>query len=166
MVAFWVAMGIVERRLPDGSPGIIAFEFVRTSARAARFLSEWGPDGRDAVRLSLYLDYGFMLSYGTFVTLAGLATRDYGRERGLRRLAAAGRVVPWFAAAAACFDAGENAFLLLTVGGHWGGAAPALATACSSVKWTLITIAVLYVAWGVVSWALGRRSAGSAPRGG
>jgi hypothetical protein len=151
MVAFFVAMGIVERRLPDGTPGIIAFEFVRTSSRAQRFLAEWGSEGRDAVKLSLYLDYGFMLGYGTFVTLAGLATRDFGRERGMRKLAAAGRVIPWFAAAAALFDAGENAFLLLTVGGHWRGAAPLLATTCSSIKWTLIAIAVVYVAWGLVA---------------
>jgi hypothetical protein len=151
MVALWVAMGAIEQRLPAGTPGILAFEFVRNSSRAARFLSEWGPDGRDAVRLSLWVDYGFMLSYGSFVTLAGLETRDFARERGLRRLAGAGRVVPWFAAVAALFDAGENAFLLLVVGGHGGSAAPVLATTCSSIKWLLITIAVAYVAWGLLS---------------
>lgn len=166
MVVLWVAMGAIERRLPSGTPGIIEFEFVRNASRAARFLDEWGAGGRHTVRLSLWVDYGFMLSYGTFVTLAGLATRDYARENGRRALAAAGRYAPWFAAAAACFDAGENAFLLLVVGGHGGSAAPVLATACSSVKWTLITIAVAYVAWGVVSRLLALRSAGSAPRGG
>lgn len=155
MVALWVAMGAIERRLPAGTPGIIDFEFVRNSARAARFLAEWGPDGRDTVRLSLWVDYGFMLSYGAFVTLGGLATRDLARDRGLRRSAAAGRVVPWFATAAALFDAGENAFLLLTLGGHGGGVAPVLATTCASIKWVLITIAVAYLAWGVAARILG-----------
>ncbi len=158
MVAFWVAMGAIERRLPAGTPGIIAFEFVRSSSRAARFLSEWGSDGLDAVRLSLWVDYGFMISYGSFVTLAGLATRDFARERGLSRLAGAGRVVPWFAAVAALFDAGENAFLLLVLGGHGGSAAPVLATACASIKWVLITIAVVYVAWGLLSRLAVRRT--------
>jgi hypothetical protein len=151
MVAFWLAMSVIERRLPEGTPGIIEFEFVRNTSRAARFLSEWGSGGRDTVRLLLWLDYGFMLGYGSFVTLAGLATRDFARERGLRRLARAGRVVPWFAATAALFDACENAFLLLIVDGHGGGAAPILATTCSSIKWVLITIAVAYVAWGLLA---------------
>lgn len=122
---------------------------MRSADRASRFLAEWGADGRDSVRLSLIVDYGFMVSYGAFLTLAGLATRDFGREHRLRALASAGRVVPWFAAAAAIFDAGENAFLLLTVGGHGGAAAPVLATVCASVKWTLIVAAVGYVAWGL-----------------
>ncbi len=147
--AFWIALGIIERSLPSGTPGIVAFEFVRNADRAARFLAEWGADGRDSVRLSLIVDYGFMVSYGAFVTLAGLATRDFGREHGRRALASAGRVVPWFAAAAAVFDAGENAFLLLTVGGNGGSAAPVLATVCASVKWVLIVIAVGYVLWGL-----------------
>jgi hypothetical protein len=147
--AFWVALVIIERSLPSGTPGIVDFEFVRNADRAARFLAEWGSEGRDSVRLSLIVDYGFMVSYGAFVTLAGLATRDFGREQGRRALASAGRVVPWFAAAAAVFDAGENAFLLLIVGGDAGSAAPALATVCASVKWVLIAVAVGYVVWGL-----------------
>jgi hypothetical protein len=150
MVGFFIALSAIERSLPAGTPGIVEFEFVRTGARAARFLSEWGPDGRDTVRLSLLVDYGFMLSYGTFFTLAGLATRDVARERGMRRLAGAGSVVPWFAAAAALFDAGENAFLLLIVGGRGGSAAPALASACASIKFVLIAVAIGYVLWGLI----------------
>ena len=58
----------------------------------------------------------------------------------------------------------ENAFLLLIVGGGGGSAAPPLATACASVKWTLIAIAIGYVAWGVCAWLLHalRRSRGEA----
>jgi hypothetical protein len=112
-------------------------------------LPNGAPEGRDTVRLSLIVDYGFMVGYGAFVTLAGLATRDFARENGNRALASAGRIVPWFAAAAAVFDAGENAFLLLTVGGDGGSAAPVLATLCASVKWVLIVIAVAYLAWGL-----------------
>lgn len=130
---------------------------MRNASRASRFLAEWGADGRDSVRLSLIVDFGFMVSYGAFVTLAGLATRDLGRERGLRALASAGRVVPWFAAAATVFDAGENAFLLLTVGGDGGSAAPVLATVCSSVKWILIVVAVSYLVWGLGARLLGAR---------
>jgi hypothetical protein len=158
MVAFFVALAIIEQSLPQGTPGIIDFEFVRTSERAARFLSEWGEGGRDTARLSLWVDYGFMLSYGAFFTLAGLATRDLARERGLRFLAATGAIVPYFAAAAALFDAAENAFLLLILGGHGGSAAPALATTCASIKFLLITVAELYALAGLISWLRARRS--------
>jgi hypothetical protein len=157
-VGFWVALGIIERDLPQGTPGIVAFEFVRNADRAARFLTEWGADGRDSVRLSLIVDYGFMVSYGAFVTLAGLATRDFGREHGRLALASGGQVLPWFAAAAAVFDAGENGFLLLTVDGDGGSAAPVLATVCASVKWVLIVVAVGYVLWGLGTRLLAPRT--------
>ena len=60
-----------------------------------------GPKGRSAAHLSLLLDYGYMLSYGLFFTLAGFADRDTARARDWRRLAAIGAVVPFFALAAA-----------------------------------------------------------------
>lgn len=151
MVAFWIALTILEN-MPKGTPGIIEFEFVGDARRASRFLAEWGAAGRESVRISLIVDYGFMVSYGAFVTLGGLTVRDFGRRCGRRALASVGRIVPWFAVAAAVFDALENAFLLLIVGGDGGSAAPVIATACASVKWTLIAIAVAYMAWGVVAW--------------
>ena len=58
-------------------------------------------------------------------------------------------IVPFFATAAALFDATENVFLLLVLGGHGGEHAPLIATICSSIKFTLITIAILYVLCGL-----------------
>ena len=113
-IVFWIALAAIENSIPAGTPGVIEYEFVGSAGRAARFLSEWGSDGRDAIRLSLWVDYGFMLSYGAFFTLAGLATRDFARANDRRALATTGIVAPYCAAAAAVFDAGENAFLLLT----------------------------------------------------
>ncbi len=133
-----------------GGPGILAFEFAATKARASQILAEWGPKGRHTARLSLIVDYAYMVSYGGFFTLAGLATRDLARARDWRRLAAAGTIVPFFATAAALFDATENVFLLLVLEGHGGEHAPLIATICSSIKFTLITIAIAYVVWGLV----------------
>jgi hypothetical protein len=149
MAAFWIALGLIERRLPAGTPGVLEYEFVGDRDRAARFLSEWGSGGRDAARLSLWVDFGFMVTYGAFFTLAALATRDFARERGLGALAAAGLVAPYCAAIAPIFDAGENTGLLLILGGHGGSAEPLLATACASVKWVLIGLAIAYVLWGL-----------------
>jgi hypothetical protein len=150
MVSFYVAFGAIERSLPEGTPGVIQYEFVGSEDRAAEMLAEWGDAGQDDIRLSLWIDYGFMLVYGAFFTLAGLATRDFARERGLQALAAAGRFAPWGAAGAALFDALENANLLLILGGHGGSLSPRLATACASIKFLLIATAIVYVLWGLV----------------
>jgi hypothetical protein len=151
IVAFYVAFGVIERSLPDGTPGVIQYEFVGNEDRAAEMLAEWGDAGQDDIRLSLWIDYGFMLVYGAFFTLAGLATRDFAREHGKQALASVGRWAPWCAIAAALFDALENANLLLILGGHGGSISPPLATACASIKFLLITIAVVYAVWGLVA---------------
>jgi hypothetical protein len=157
MVAFDIGLIYIDRRLQaTGGPGILSFEFVRDEERAAQFMGEWGAHGRDLARLSLWVDFGFMLSYGAFFTLAALATRDFARSRGLRSLAAVGIVAPFCAAIAAMFDAGENVNLLLVLGGHGGSVSPALATICASIKFVLITIAILYVLWGLASRLLRR----------
>jgi hypothetical protein len=141
---------VLEGPLHDaGGPGILAFEFAATKARASQILAEWGPNGRHAARVSLIVDYAYMVSYGSFFTLAGLATRDLARTRGWRRLATAGMIVPFFAATAALADAIENVFLLLVVEGHGGELAPLIATICSASKFTLITIAIGYVLCGL-----------------
>jgi hypothetical protein len=142
-----------------GATGIGGFEFAGSQSRAAQIMAEWGAQGRSLARLGLWLDYGYMLSYGLFFALAGFTVRDAARTRGWRRMAAAGVVVPYFALAAACFDASENVALLLTLGGHGGSFAPPFATVCSSIKWTLIGIAILDVLCGLALLLGERREA-------
>jgi hypothetical protein len=140
---------VFEKRLEHtGGPNILAFEFAATRAHAGQILAEWGPKGRRIARLSLLVDYAYMLSYGGFFTLAGFATRDLARDRGWRRMATVGVVVPFFAAAAALFDAVENVFLLLILEGHGGAHAPLIAAVCSGIKFTLIALAIGYVICG------------------
>lgn len=155
MVALTVVPVLVfEKRLQHtGGPNILAFEFAATRAHASQILAEWGPKGRSIARHSLIVDYAYMLSYGGFFTLAGFATRDLARARGWQRLASAGAILPLFAAAAAMFDAIENMFLLLVLDGHGGESAPVIATICSSIKFTLIAIAIGYVLCGL-AWRM------------
>jgi hypothetical protein len=141
-----------------GGPGIIGLEFAATKARTAEILTQWGSTGRRLAHLSLIVDYAYLLSYGGFFTLAGFATRDLARARAWRRLAAAGAILPLFAAAAAIFDAIENVFLLLVLDGHGGGSAPLIATICSTIKFTLIAMAIGYVLCGL-AWRLRQATA-------
>ena len=149
-VAFTVILELLDPSHVSSGPTILAFEFAGSQSRAAQIMAEWGAEGRSAAHLSLLLDYGYMLSYGLFFCLAGLAIRDTARARGWRRLAAAGVVVPFFALAAAAFDATENIALLLRLAGNGGSFAPPFATVCSTIKFTLIGIAILYVLCGLV----------------
>jgi hypothetical protein len=156
-VAFTVVLELIDPSHVSHGPTILAFEFAGSRARATQIVAEWRPKGRSAAHLSLILDYGYMLSYGLFFALAGFAVRDTARAHDWRRLAAIGAVVPFFALAAASFDASENVALLLALGGHGGSFAPPFAAICSAIKFTLIAIAILYAVCGLVLWLRVRR---------
>jgi hypothetical protein len=156
-VAFTVILEVIDPSHVSHGPTILDFEFAGSHARAAQIIAEWGPKGRSAAHLSLLLDYGYMLSYGLFFTLAGFAVRDTARAHDWPRLAAIGAIVPFFALVAASFDASENVALLLTLAGHGGSFAPPFAAVCSAIKFTLIAIAILYAVCGLVRWLRARR---------
>ena len=162
-LAFTIALYLLDPQTQGYGASISEFEFAGSSSRAAQIMAEWGSEGRHLAHLGLLLDYGYMLSYGLFFALAGFAVRDAARARRWRRMARAGTVIPYFALAAACFDASENFALLLTLGGHGGSFAPPFATVCSSIKWTLIGIAILYVLCGLALLIRTRFSASAMP---
>src|SRR5215207_9965797 len=115
-VILLLAMAPADERMTDtGGPGIVPFELTGGQDRADEILAEWGDEGRDAARQSLWIDFGFLLAYGTFLTLALLTCRDWARERDWRRLSQLGSFVVWFGPLIAGFDALENICLLLTL---------------------------------------------------
>ncbi len=148
MVGLFAAMGSAENRMQDNGPGMVPFELNGGQHHADEILAEWGDEGQDAAREQLWIDFGFMAAYGTFLTLALAAVRDMARGRDWRRLAAIGGIVAYFGALGAGFDALENICLLLTLGGH-GAAFPLLATIFATCKFTLIVIAIAYLIAGL-----------------
>jgi hypothetical protein len=148
-VVLLLAMSPAEERMKDtGGPGMVPFELAGGQDRADEILGEWGEDGQDAARESLWIDFGFLVAYGAFLTLALAAVRDLARQRGWRPLAAIGGVVVSFGALGAAFDALENICLLLTLDGA-GAAFPLLATIFAGCKFVLLTIAILYLLTGL-----------------
>lgn len=144
-VALLLAMSPAENRMKDtGGPGVLQFELTGGQDRADEILAEWGEEGQDAARESLWIDFGFLLAYGAFLTLALAATRDLARRRRRQRLAAIGAVVVFFGALGAGFDALENICLLLTLDGA-GAAFPLLATIFASCKFALLAVAIAYI---------------------
>jgi hypothetical protein len=148
-VVLLLAMSPAEERMKDsGAPGMVPFELTGGQAGADEILAEWGEDGQDAARESLWIDFAFLLAYGTFLTLAVAAIRDLAGERGWRRLGRAGRVAVYFGALAVAFDAFENVCLLLTLDGA-GAAFPLLATIFAACKFILLTLAIAYLLAGL-----------------
>jgi hypothetical protein len=154
LLLLW-AMSPMEDQMKANGPGIVPFELSGGQERADEILAEWGEDGRDAARDQLWIDYGFMLAYGTFLWLAGAAVRDLCRNRGLERLAGVGRIAIWLGPLAAGFDALENACLLITLGGA-GPAFPLLATIFAACKFALLAGAIGYLIAGI-GGSVGRR---------
>jgi len=160
MVAFGIFLTLIDQRLEQtGGPSILGLEFAGSAGRVAEIMDQWEEHGLYLARLSLWVDFGFMASYGTFFVHATLATRDFARSRELPLLAAAGVVAPVFALAAALFDFTENVIWLLVLGGHAGTVGPPIATTCAGVKFLLIGPAIIYALAGSGAWLLsGKKS--------
>lgn len=143
-------LAIDPATVAEGNPSIVDFEFAASEDGASEILADWGEEGRDHARLSLWVDFAYLLSYGAFLALAAAATRDLAARREWRRLAALGGAAIVAAIGAASFDALEDLWLLITLDGHGGDLAPLAAAICASVKFALIAAAIAYIAVGLV----------------
>jgi hypothetical protein len=158
-VALLLAMSPSDGRIKDtGGPGIVPFELTGGQGRADEIMAEWGKEGQDAARKSLWIDFGFLVAYGMFLTLALDATRDLARRRGWRRLLSIGGVAVFFGAIGAGFDALENVCLLLTLG-RAGSAFPLLATIFAACKFAFLAAAIAYLLAGLAMRLRGRGAA-------
>lgn len=158
-------LAMLDMRMQDtAGPGIIGFELAGSDERASEILSQWGDDGRSAARLSLWLDFPYLLAYSAFLSLAAAAIRDAARRHGWRRFARPGSVIaalPWVAGAC---DVVEDVNLLLVLGGNGSDASPALATAFAIGKFAGLVVVGAYLLGGLAALVVRRlRSAGEAP---
>lgn len=104
-----VIMLLLERPMRrSGGAGIVAFELAGDVARANQVMTDWGYEGRRAARWSLWLDFGYMLSYGTLTALLLDRAR---RERGHPSL------LPLLVVPAVVADAVEGVSLLNVLSG-------------------------------------------------
>ena len=150
-LAIGAALLVLDGRMMDsGGPGIVGFEFAGSQERADEILADWGNGGSDAARASLWIDYAYILAYGTFLVLAAAATRDRSRRMGWRRMAGVGTAAMAIAVAGAALDAIEDVGLLLAVNGHGGDFAPRLAQICASLKFALRAVAISYLLAGLL----------------
>jgi hypothetical protein len=146
-VALLLPLLEMERRMRKaGGPGIVAFELAGTPERASKIMGKWGDEGQAAARVSLLLDYPFLVTYSGLQYIGcAAALEELGGP-----LASAGRVIAKAQIAAGAFDAVENTALLGIVGGRQGRL-PAVARAAALAKFALLTVGGLFRALGIAS---------------
>ena len=129
LVLFAVLVVLDGRMQDTGGHGIVAFELACSSARAAEIMGEWGSDGRDAARASLWLDYLYLVAYGAFLWLAVRAVRDAALRRGWERFARPGAAIALLPLVAAAADARRGRLPAARARRPRRSAGPRLATA-------------------------------------
>lgn len=142
----WLGYGAVmmelERRMrKTGGPGIVPFELAGNAERAGQILDTWGSEGRRWARLSLWLDFGYMLTYGVF----GLLLVERVRVR--RGDPIALRLLPIGSVAG---DAIEGVALLRVLGGVDVDANARRARTAALGKFALLAVGLAYAVIGGV----------------
>jgi hypothetical protein len=159
-LALWAFLVYQDEQIKDsGGPGIVPFELAGSSDRAEEILAEWGEDGQDAARVSLIVDYPYLVAYSIFLAVACTVGSERLARRGFDRLARAGPAIGWGAVAAGALDAIEDAALLQVVDDHTE-VFPAIALVAAIGKFALAAAALLYAIAGLV---LGRGSGRAEP---
>lgn len=124
--------------------GIVSFELAGSPAVAQAILDAWGPEGRRQARLSLRLDYVFLIAYALVLwrLCRMVATAWPDRFRLIRRTGFIAGNAQW---TAALLDVIENIMLQLILAGSPAALAPLTARWCALVKFSLIGCAWVYI---------------------
>jgi enoyl-CoA hydratase/carnithine racemase len=134
-----------EARQTGGLPGIIPFELAGNASRTEHIMAVWGCDGRRAARWSLWLDFGYMLSYGVLTAiLVDQARRQWRHPRAL----------PALVAPAVVADAIEEVALLRVLAGHDIAMNARRAQVAAITKFAILVVSLSYV---VAARVYGRR---------
>jgi hypothetical protein len=149
-LALWVFLFIVDSQIRDsGGPGIVSFEVAGTQDEAQEILEEWGEEGRDDARVSVLVDFAYLIAYSVFLAVGcTIASERLGR-RGMRRLAGIGPLLGWSMFAAAAFDAIENVAMLRVLSDHtetW----PGIALYAAIPKFAIAGVGLAYVVAGAL----------------
>jgi hypothetical protein len=164
-LALWVFLIYQDEQIKDsGGPGIVPFEVAGTSDRAQEILGEWGEEGQDAARVSLVVDYPYLVAYSIFLAVACTIGSERLSRREYDRLARAGPVIGWGAVVAGALDAIEDAALLRVIDGHTD-VFPAIALGAAIGKFALAALALVYAIAGA-TLGRGPRRAEPAATGG
>lgn len=124
--------------------GIVSLELAGSHEKAHRIIESWGPEGHRNARLSLWLDYGFLVGYALVLSLLCWMVAIGWPER-FRRLKRAGFLLGGCQWAAALLDIIENIMLQKILAGSTASGLPLVARWSALIKFTLIAGGWLYI---------------------
>lgn len=130
-----VMLRLEHQMRATGGPGIIPFELAGTAAKAENIMGRWGEAGQRAARRSMWLDFGYMSSYGILLGL--LIDRR-------RRLRGHPTWLPALAAGAVAGDAVEGVALLRVLDRRNIAGNARRARTAASVKFAILAVALGY----------------------
>jgi hypothetical protein len=140
-LGYTAVMSMLERRMrATGGPGIIPFELAGSASRAEEIMARWGSDGQRAARLSTWLDFGYMATYGAFMALLLDRAR---RRRGHSAIVPAAMVV------AVAGDAVEGVSLLKVLSRVQVAANARRAQVAALIKFAVLVGALGYLAYSI-----------------
>lgn len=130
-----VMLRLDNRMRGTGGPGIVPFELAGTAAKAEAIMAQWGEAGQRAARQSMWLDFGYMNSYGV---LLGLLIDRRRRRRDHPTW------LPAVAAGAVVGDAVEGVALLRVLDRRDVAVNARRAQIAASIKFAIIAAALGY----------------------
>lgn len=141
-LAYAAVMLVLERGMrKTGGPGIIGFELAGNAERVQEILAVWGADGRRWARWSLWLDFGYMLTYGASALLLIERVRSRHGHPILLRLLPIGAVAG---------DAIEGVTLLKALDGVDVDTNARRARSAALTKFALLVVGLVYTVIGGV----------------
>lgn len=143
-ILFWLftaaTMGWMLLMRPVTPPDIVKFEFIRTVGAASGMLAAWGEAGIEKVRLSLYLDFVFLILYCQTISLGCRLVASFNAGVFANAGLLFSRLI-WIAGAC---DLVENIALLLTLQ-KVNGTLLELAFWMAGIKFAWVGITILFV---------------------
>jgi hypothetical protein len=136
--------------------GIINIELANTTAKTRAIINSWAPtadsDKITAAKFNTYSDFLFLFFYAGFLFFAckKIAVNSIGS------VAKAGNIIAYAALLAGFADVMENTGLLFSLNYHISAVVSFCTAFFSTIKWSLVVIAVLYVLTGLLVLAYRR----------
>lgn len=120
---------------------IVAFELARTSDQALRMIAEWGTSGVEKARMSIYLDFVFLVLYSWAISLGCRVASDFSKQNLLIRTGTLLAKLIWVAALC---DVIENVAMLMTLQ-QVSETTLTIAFWSALLKFTLVLISLVFI---------------------
>lgn len=140
VIMYWMSGPITT---PAAPLGIVSLELAGTPANARTIIDSWDAAARAHAVFSVRLDYLYLLTYSTVMSIGCMWAASQVREH--RWLARIGLYLAWLQWLAALLDAIENIGLLQMLGGKTEQPWPLIAQWFAIPKFMLLGLGLFYV---------------------